>query len=114
MIRPASVADLLLAYSRKQVSAFILERGDEICACGGTFQRDGRNWAFLDILSEVTPKEGVRIVRAVRRVVQHLQSEAVIICDEETYAAAPRLLRAVGFEPTEEIINGARVWKCQG
>lgn len=113
MIRLATTADLIRAYGGTEFPSYVMERDGTICACGGMFPRDGRLWAFFDVLANVTSREAIEIVRGVRRVVREAKAPVYVLCDDENYATAPRLLKVLGFEPTEEISNNSRVWKCQ-
>jgi hypothetical protein len=112
MIREATYADLLTFY-RTHVPAYVLERDGRLLACGGVFERDGRAWAYFDVAGQVSQSDVLAMMRALKSGIAELGKEVSIGCDEG-FETAPRLLRLLGFEATDETFNGMRVWKCQG
>lgn len=94
--------------------------GKPIAMVMATRDADGRLWAWFQVREEARSR-GVAIARALLRGL-HLQNETVYVaCNTEGYPAAERLLRFLGFVPTEfnstGIMPGAntamRVWQWQ-
>jgi hypothetical protein len=111
MIRQATYADLMTFY-QAPVPAYVLERDGQVCACGGLLNRDGRVWAYFDVGTQVTQGEAFAMMKALRRGLAAIGQDVYIVCDH-SFATAPRLLRALGFEPTDETFNEHGVWICR-
>lgn len=108
-IRPAR-ADEVVAFYATQVTPYWTAVADgELVAMGRIIEVDGRAWAFFNV-RPVTSKSGVAIVRAVRRGLIEAQRTVHVQAENED---AGRLLRILGFTPTDETANGKQVWRWQ-
>jgi hypothetical protein len=78
-------------------------------AVGGIAEDDGRWWAFADFLPGAPRKA---IYKACARGLRDLVNEgwSEVYAKQGPYDTAPRFLRHLGFEPTEEFSNDMRVW----
>jgi hypothetical protein len=94
----------------------LAERGQEILAMGGFASKHGRVWAVLTVM-DGAERYGVRLVR---RVLQRLRAhgETVYVQCDGDYAE--RLLKLLGFMPTNEVTVDAdgqtqlRIWQWVG
>lgn len=85
---------------------------DGVPAAFGGYVRgdDGRLWAFLDTKPEVVRSGGMAVVKAVRAALDAVSEPVYVHCHAAKFATAERLLRVLGFAPTDEIIDEKRVW----
>jgi hypothetical protein len=114
VILPASYADLIAFYSAAvPVPLYRAVENGTTVAVGGLVRRDGRLWAFLDVHAGISPRVGLGILRKLREGLSTANEDTFITCDEATYPEAPRLLRALGFEVTQEIRDNMRVYACR-
>ena len=85
---------------------------------GTLWEEEGRMIGFLDIRAN-HPGLGVRAVRAIRSYLCTRNHAIYVQCDTNTVPQAERLLRLLGFSPTEEMETdmrnkkSVRVWKWQ-
>lgn len=104
-VREATPAEMVYAYD---IISWIALENDNLVAAGG-FRRDkGRLWGFLDVFSEVG--SGLSVVRAAKRIVEKVKEPIYAMCDHEL-ESAPRLLRLLGFSPTDESRCGMTIWR---
>ena len=110
MLRPATIGDFSLFYTDVS-GAYVIEADGVIYAIGGMMRRpDGRLWAWIDTRPGVKPVQFIKAVRAALR----SSSETVYVpCESNKFATAEKLLRLLGFRPTEETHNEMRVWAWQ-
>lgn len=90
-------------------------QGTNVLACGGLAWIEGRCFAFLDVLGDMTPHT-LTLFRQARRVLlvarQLGESEVFVYRDEHPRSA--RLLAMLGFECEEfDEPIGKEIWKCQ-
>lgn len=86
--------------------------------CGSIFEEDGRWIGFLQLAPGAAPL-GVNAVIAMRRYLES-QTEPIIVQWDDAYPTAEKLLRVLGFTPTDEFIpdfrnisRKLRVWLWQ-
>lgn len=103
-VRKASAQDVMRAYGLEAWVGVV----DNKVTCIGGFRRDGEHlWAFLDVFNNT--KMPVRLFRVIKRKLEQKGQTTLAICDAK-YETAPRLLSMLGFEQTDEMLNGLRVW----
>jgi len=74
--------------------------------CGSIFEEDGRWIGFLQLAPDAAPL-GVHAVIAMRRYLE-TQTEPIIVQWDDAYPTAEKLLRVLGFTPTDEFIPDFR------
>jgi hypothetical protein len=106
-LRPATIGDFSLFYTDVS-GAWVIEVDGVIYAIGGMMRRpDGRVWAWIDTRPGVNPVQFVKAAKAALR----SSSETVYVpCESNKFPTAEKLLRLLGFTPTEETHNDMRVW----
>lgn len=100
-----------------EVAAFFGERTEwvaalidgEAVALGGVYHENGRAWGHVEI-RDGARRMGARIVLALFKALLDRNEDIYTQCDEASHPGAPRLLRLLGFETTDETRNGLRVW----
>lgn len=108
IVRHATLADIMTFFPQP-TPACVLESDGEILAIGGVLERKGRIWAFVDVKEALGPRAGLIVMRALLRHLRTIAEPVYIACDEG-FETAPRLLKALGFRPTEEMHFNERVW----
>lgn len=103
-LRPA-VPDDFLAYYGETIEATALEIDGEVVAICAVMRRDERLWATLDIRGGHT----LSIVRAIQDGLKR-HSPVYVEC-QSAFPTAERLLRIIGFTPTDERRRGMGVWR---
>lgn len=106
----ANLIDLIVLHGedgRNAESGFLGINDGGVAASGGFFFIDGKLWAALNVYE---PKIGIRIVRAVRRVLNEVPVPVYAPCNE-AHPQAKRLMKVLGFEPTDEKRHGMTVWR---
>ena len=96
------------------------DNGAPIAMVTATRDPDGRLWAWLKVREEAKTR-GFAIARELLRGLHQKNETVYVACDTIGFPAAERLLRFLGFEPTEfnstGIMPGAntamRVWAWQ-
>lgn len=85
---------------------------DEPIGCGGLTWVDGKCWMFYQ-----TDENGRRFPFVIRSMVRKLKKMAVALGETDLYAArddsfstSARLCSLMGFEKTEEVMDGKEVW----
>lgn len=85
---------------------------------GSIFEEDGRWVGFLQLAPGAAPL-GVNAVIAMRRYLE-AQTEPIIVQWDDAYPTAEKLLRVLGFSPTQEFMpdyrdtsRKLRVWQWQ-
>ena len=111
MVRPATRHDLSL-FLGTPVAAFATDRYGATAAIGLIVERpDGRHFVHLD-----TSTKGLvlNIFWEARQVVRQARKPLYAACAELQFPKAPKLLRLLGFKPTDEVqADGKRVWLCE-
>lgn len=110
VIVPATYADLIDFYKETTVPIYRAEADGETVAVGGLIWRGRRLWAFFDVKGGVSARLGVAILLKLKAGLRQAREDAWITCDKATYPDAPRLLKAVGFQETAEVMDGMTVW----
>jgi len=82
-------------------------------AMGTLTRAHGRLWGFLDVREELSPRERVAVVRALVFALRRLDETVYVVANDGVHKGAPRLLAAIGFTPTDELISDKQVWKWQ-
>ena len=109
-LRPATIGDFSQFYMDIS-DAWVIEADGVIHAFGGMMRRpDGRIWAWIDTRPGVRP---VQFVKAVRAALRSCGETVYVPCESNKFPTAEKLLRLLGFTPTEETHNDMRVWACQ-
>src|SRR5262245_5751750 len=111
LIRPATAADIAAFYGAVQSLHVAMAAGRPV-ALGGFVEEEGRLWVFLDV-RDGAAAHGAAIVRALRRELREANRTVFAPCNAGRFPRAQRLLRLLGFEPTEETRHDMRVWKWQ-
>ncbi len=131
-IRPATPTEIKEFYHgirvQEIVDAFGAFADDECLGIGGTirdpsyfgtlWEEDGRMIGFLDVRKK-TKNLGIQAIMAMRKYLRSRPYDTYVQCDSNTVAQAERLLRLLGFAPTEEEEidmrnkQAVRVWKWQ-
>jgi hypothetical protein len=111
LIRPATAADIAAFYGAVQSLHVAMVAGRPV-ALGGFVEEEGRLWVFLDV-RDGAAAHGASIVRALRRELRQANRTVFAPCNAGRFPRAERLLRLLGFEPTEETRHDMRVWTWQ-
>lgn len=107
MLRPATIGDFSVFYTNVS-GAWVIEADGVIHAFGGMMRRpDGRLWAWIDTRPGVRP---VQFVKAVKAALRSSGETVYVPCESNKFPTAEKLLRLLGFVPTEETHNEMRVW----
>jgi hypothetical protein len=119
LVRPATRAEIEAYHD--DLSCHVEDAGvalynGEIIAMGGFARKHDRIWVTLD-LEDSARRFGLRLVRAMQRGLRARGETVFIQCDGDH---AERLLRILGFVPTDEAITDMRdgktflrIWKWQ-
>lgn len=78
-------------------------------AFGAICEQLGRKWVFFQIDDEAKPY-GKKILLACARMIKKTGGPLYALCDEVKYPQAPKLLKSMGFEETDEVIYDRKVW----
>ena len=105
-VRPATPADFI-AYCGELVETHALEHDGRLLAISVIMRQSGRLWATLDVRPGVNALVLVRAIRAAR---SRLGEPIYVECQSHAYETAERLLRIIGFVPTQERRKGMGVW----
>lgn len=86
---------------------------------GTIFEESGKDIGFIDVRDGAS-RLGFRAVVEVKRFLEKISDAIFVQCDEKNYPNAPKLLSALGFTRTGEMLADARskavtmeVWKWQ-
>jgi len=112
VIRRATMGDYL-AFFREVIPGWVIYHGGERVGMAGiTYNKlNDRWWAYLNINGDLDRAGGLRLVREMRAGLSNLAEDVYVLCDEGNHPSAPRLLSALGFEPTDEVEDNWPVWK---
>ncbi len=94
-------------------SAYCAKEGNNILGMSGYTLKNNTAWFFMDVLERIKRpvmyRYGVRFLK-------HLRESGITdiraICDE-TKPKAREFMERLGFEQTEDELDGVRVWKWQ-
>lgn len=115
-VRRADGADVARYYSQQPTEYYGLFVAGEPIALAGFQIRDGRTWVYLD-LPETATVHRIRVVRAALRGLIDRNETVYAPCAVHIHAGAERLLRWLGFNPTDETVASyrgeMRVWVWQ-
>lgn len=78
-------------------------------ALGGLIDCAGRSFVVLDTVGDCSAF-GSAMLWAMRRMIRRQSGSLYAQCQVAKFPQAPRLLTWLGFSPTDELLNGARVW----
>ena len=108
-LRPATALEVAAFYGTTptiQTGLFV----DGVCIAMGAVARvNGAPWAILRVSGDVSGY-GMRIVRALRAGLDGIEEPVRTLCHVDLYPEAPRLLRLLGFVPTQETYDDRTVW----
>lgn len=104
-----------LAAFYHEMGELVMLKVDGVGAAVGGFAKDahGRLWAWLDTKPGIVAGNGRAVVRAVRRHLEAAGAPVFVHCHADKHPTAERLLTVLGFKPTEEVIDGKRIWVWQ-
>lgn len=89
------------------IEAWVGIKDDRVVGIAG-FRRDGdRVWGFLDLSGKPPP---LTMIKAIKRRLDETDEPVYVGCAEHLFPSAPKLLTLLGFAPTEETVQGMRVW----
>jgi hypothetical protein len=90
----------------------LVVNGSVVVGLGGLAEvkDDPRLWAFLDVVP-MSPKNGLKVVRALLKGLKEIGREAAIQCDGDF---AERLLSVIGFKKTDEVRKDWRTGEPRG
>jgi hypothetical protein len=111
IIRDADMIDYMKFYSSDRYQGKCLWVDGMRKAMGGLIRDDDRTWGYLDVKGALDKETGLSVIRAARKVLRRAGEAVYVTCDEAQYGNAPRLLKALGFEKTDEVLNGYEVWR---
>lgn len=112
-IRRATVADYM-AFFHGELPSWTAVHNGEVVAMGGFVERSNRCFAYFNVKQGgVSPAVGATVFRAVLRHLRAVKGSVYVTCDALEFPGAERLLRVLGFKPTEEWDNNMRVWLCR-
>jgi len=87
---------------------------------GSIFEEQGRLIAFLNV-ADVPKHFGIWIIKGIADYLKKQTEPVFVQCEDNRYPQAERLLRVVGFKPTDEFwadfrdpSQKLRLWKWQG
>lgn len=111
VIRRATAADYF-AFFNDVIPGWVVYNNGERIGMGGISWNavDERWWGYLTMKGKPNHDGAMRIIREMQNGLRAIPHDVYVICDEKNYLSAPRLLRILGFEPTEETNFGLDVW----
>lgn len=86
------------------------DMGKPLCF-SGFWHHSGRLWGFLHVFDNTVPP--LSLVRVMKKKIEEVEGDVYAMCDDRHHPSAPRLLKLLGFVPTEEMASHMRVWKWQ-
>lgn len=113
--RDASEADIYAITGPRAADipkAKLMLRGQSVIGMGGIAKLhdgDPRLWAWLDVVP-MTARDGLAAVRTIRAFLHELNQDVYLQCDGDF---AERMLRLLGFEPTDETKTDYRTGMTQ-
>lgn len=115
VVQRATLGDYL-AFYRNVIPGWVIYHGGERVGMAGISHSnvDGRWWAYLNLKSDLDGEGGLRLVREMRAGLEMISEDVYVLCEEHIYATAPRLLRILGFKPTDEVNGDMVVWVRPG
>lgn len=96
------------AYYGEAVEQRALEIDGAVYAIGLVRRHERRLWGTLDTRPGVN---ALGMIRAIRNIIREYGEPVYVECQSYKHATAERLLKAIGFAPTDEWRNGMRVWR---
>lgn len=108
-VRPASNIDMQVLHGddgKRVTEGHIAVHEGRVVASGGFLRIDGVLWAFLNITEEIG---GLAILLAVRRGLKNATEMVYAPCDERQ-EQSKRLLKILGFKPTNQKRHGMVIW----
>ena len=82
-------------------------------AIAGLHRAEGRVWAFLNAFGPLPAILAIRRMRDVLAEAHRAGIVSIYVTCEDRHVTAPRLLKLLGFQPTEEVRQGLRVYECR-
>lgn len=96
-----------------KIPAHVMRVNGVSIACAGLVRRDGEWWGYLEIKGRPKGRHLAQLVLMMRRGLGGYGVPIKVQCDAHKYAKAPRLLRVLGFEKTNQTENGMEIWQWQ-
>jgi hypothetical protein len=111
VIKRATIADYMAMFPNMIPGWVVYHGGERVAIAGVNYNpMDDRWWAYLNVVGALDHDGGLRVIREMRDGLRGIQNDVYVLCDEGNYLAAPRLLRVLGFEKTNEQSLGQDVW----
>ena len=103
--------DEMAEFYHERLNAYMLKVDGLGIAVGG-FATDagGRVWAWLDTRPDRMAGHGRSVIRAIREQLRSAGETVYVQCQSAEFATAERLLRVLGFERTDGILENREVW----
>ncbi len=112
-VRKASLPEAESFYGMR-LKHYLAEVDGVPLAMGTLSNTGGRVWGWLDVKEGLSPRQALAVVYAVRKGLRKVGEPAVYVTSSEgIHPRALNLLRAIGFAPTGETVNGKDIWKWQ-
>lgn len=112
-VRKARPDEVAAFYADRPTAYDLVKVGDDVVAMAAFIVEAGRTWAVLDVkeLGRIPP---ILMVRGLRRVLMLRGGPVFCACDDKKFPRAPRMISAVGFQPTDEMRHdyGVWIWNC--
>jgi len=111
LIRDADMMDYMKFYSNDRYQGKCLWVDGVRKAMGGLIRDEDRTWGYFDVKGILDSETALSVIRALRKGLKAAGETVYVTCDLAQYEQAPRLLKALGFEKTDEVFNGYEVWR---
>lgn len=105
----------LMAFAATKIPAYVMKVHGDPIAIAGLYELGGELWGYLHTRGKLSHRQSIILTRRLLAGIKHLECDmpVIVICDEEGYPQAPKLLRLLGFEKTDRIVNNMEVWQWQ-
>lgn len=111
-VQKARPEDYIALFKETVSGMWVVYHGGERVGMGGIHYSyfDNRWWGFLAMKKSVDAEGGLHLIRRMRSGLEFVTDDIYVLCDKKNHPSAPRLLRALGFEPTDETNFDLDVW----
>ena len=82
---------------------------------GGLCWASGRCWLWFHVDDDKAKGHGMLAIKEARKLLKRavqFGADEVFTPRDATYPSSERLCRLVGFEPTEEVVEGHEIWRA--
>ncbi len=93
-----------------RVAHYVCELDGKTLAMGTTTRAGDRLWGFFDVAEGLTAREAKAVLYAIQRGLRRMGEPVYVTSNEGVHDRATKLLRTIGFMPTDEIRNGKQIW----